>query len=225
MPAIVPHSFLFRFSFPIGRADDIPKSGKRLLNLGPEFALPDLGELHDKPPFGDVRLAWNDDGLGISVEVRGKRNRPNVHKHLVEATDGLQVWIDTRNTQSIHRASRFCHHFCFAPLGEGAGGDKPFGVQLPIQQARENAPLAPKGSLTASSELYKDGYLLEAFLPREQLHGFDPVADRENGQPTRLGFFYRIRDIELGSQILSADSTFPYDRDPSLWSTLELVVD
>ena len=39
----------------------------------------------------------------------------------------------------------------------------------------------------------------------------------------RLGFFYAVRDMELGEQLLGVDAEFPYWEDPSLWSVLELV--
>ena len=85
-----------------------------------------------------------------------------------------------------------------------------------------SAPLAAKGSLLVHAEMLDDGYRLEAWLRRDQLQGFDPVADREAGTPTRLGFYFVIRDSELGDQTLSVDDRFPFAYDPSLWGTLEL---
>lgn len=222
MAEVVPYPLLFRFAFPIRRLDAIPKSGKRLLDLGPEFVLPDLSELQSARPTGELRIAWNDEGLGFSVSVREKQNDPEADERMPTQGDGLQVWLDTRNTQSIHRASRYCHHFCFSPVGGGLNGEKPFGVQLPIAQAREAAPLAAKGSLLVNAEMLDDGYRLEAWLRRDQLQGFDPIADREAGTPTRLGFYFVIRDSELGDQTLSVDDRFPFAYDPSLWGTLEL---
>ena len=49
------------------------------------------------------------------------------------------------------------------------------------------------------------------------LHGFDPE------QNPRLGIYYAVRDTELGEQVLSVGSDFPYAEDPTLWSVLELV--
>jgi len=223
MPEVVPHPFLFRFSFPVRRLDDVPKRGKRLLNLGSEFALPDLSELQGARPTGELRMAWNDEGLGVSVLVRGKSREPEGDSRTPTMADGLQLWLDTRNTQTVHRATRFCHHFCFAPVGGGLNGEQPFGLQLPIAQAREVTPLAATGSLLVNAELLSDGYRLEAWLQRDQLHGFDPAADREAGTPTRLGFFFMIRDSERGDQTLTVDDRFPFAYDPSLWSTLELI--
>ena len=59
------------------------------------------------------------------------------------------------------------------------------------------------------------GYRLEAFLPAAVLNGYDPE------QNSRLGFFYAVRDSELGEQVLSGDASFPYPEDPSLWSVLD----
>jgi hypothetical protein len=223
MTTVVPHPFLFRFCFRVRRQEDLPRRGRQLLGLPPEYSLPDLSELRGASSFADVRLAWNDDGFGVSVEVRGKRLPLEVDPRAPAFSDGLQIWIDTRNTQTIHRASRFCHHFCLLPTGGGSASDEPFGVQLPIAQARELAPLAAKGSLLVRSTVNSDGYRLEAWLRREQLHGFDPPADREAGSPTRLGFYYLVRDAELGEQPLTVDARFPFAHDPSLWSTLELM--
>lgn len=223
MANVVPPPFLFRFAFPVRRADGLPNSGRPLLGLSAEFALPDLEELRGVPSIGEVRTAWNDDGLGFCVHVRGKKHRPTADQRTPTLPDGVQFWIDTRNTQTIHRASRYCHHFCFAPTGGGRDGKQPFGVQMPIGQARESAPLAAKGSLLVSAERLPDGYRLETWLRRDQLHGFDPAADREAGTPTRLGFYYEIRDRELGDQPLTVDASFPFSYDPSLWCTLELV--
>ena len=58
---------------------------------------------------------------------------------------------------------------------------------------------------------------LEAFLTANVLNGFDPEQNR------RLGFYYAVRDAELGEQVLTIGSEFPYAEDPSLWSVLELV--
>lgn len=223
MPGVVPHPFLFRFAIPIRRLEGIPKRGKRLLDLSSDFQLADLSELQGVRPTGEVRMAWNDEGLGVSLLVRGKRQEPECHSRHPAAADGLQLWLDTRNTQTIHKASRYCHHFCFLPSGGGADGESPLGVQLPIAQAREATPLASKESLSVNAELLSDGYRLEAWLRRDQLQGFDPSADREAGSPTRLGFFFAIRDCELGDQTLSVDASFPFASDPSLWSTLELL--
>ena len=48
------------------------------------------------------------------------------------------------------------------------------------------------------------------------LNGFDPE------QSTRLGFYYAVKDQELGEQTLSVDADFPWAEDPTQWDVLEL---
>lgn len=217
MTAVVPHRFLFRYAIPVQHVSGLPNKGKRLLNLPKRCALPDLSELDGSRSFGELRAAWNAEGLGFSVGVAGKRMPVSCNLAAPAESDGLQVWIDTRNTQSIHRAGRFCHHFCFLPAGAGSNSERPSAVQLPIARAREDAPLADADELPVSVEPRRDGYLLEGWLPASILTGFDPDAN------PLLGFYYYLRDAELGEQFLTVGREFPFDHDPSLWSTLELV--
>jgi hypothetical protein len=49
------------------------------------------------------------------------------------------------------------------------------------------------------------------------LTGFDPVEN------PRIGFTYAVIDRELGDQTFNCAAEFPYQEDPSLWATLELV--
>lgn len=222
MPGLLPHRFLFRYALPVRYERKLPKSGKSLLGLSPEFALPDFGALDKTAPFGQLRLAWNERGLGISVEVAGKRRPPRCEFNAPDTSDGLRVFIDTRDTQNIHRASRYCHQFGLFPCGNSPSGKMtasrdPWGVQIPILRAREEAPRVSPAEIHVWSAVSKTGYCLETWLPSAVLHGYDPEA-----QP-RLGFYFALRDSELGEQFLCVGADFPFAIDPSLWSTLELV--
>ncbi|HEY2252857.1 MAG TPA: hypothetical protein VGH74_17420, partial [Planctomycetaceae bacterium] len=217
VPGLLPHRFLFRYALPIRYESKLPRSGKRLLDLSGDFALPDFGGLDNAISFGQLRLAWNERGLGISLEVKGKRRPPICEPHAPESADGLRVYIDTRNTQNIHRASRYCHQFGLFPCGALTGTRNPWAVQIPILRAREEASLANPGTIRVWSVLSKTGYCLETWLPAAVLYGYDSEA-----QP-RLGFYFALRDAELGEQFLSVGADFPFAIDPSLWSTLELV--
>jgi hypothetical protein len=102
------------------------------------------------------------------------------------------------------------------PAGGGTDRDEPAFVQTKINRALQDAPISPASAVLFRSQPVKGGYLLEAFLPAAVLHGFDPEQNR------RLGFYYAVRDAELGEQVLSVGSDFPYWEDPSLWSVLQL---
>ncbi|MGQ0634304.1 MAG: hypothetical protein ACT4QC_06825 [Planctomycetaceae bacterium] len=217
MPDLLPHRFLFRYSFPLRYEAKLPRGGKNLLALPDSCRLPDLGALDDAQPFGDVRLAWNNSGLGVSLEVRGKKQPLQCDPATPDLCDGLQVWVDTRSTQTIHRASRFCHSFCLLPTGGGRGKKEPVAVPLAIARAKENGPLCDPADVQVASQVTAGGYRLDAWLPAKALYGYDPEA-----QP-RLGFYYFLRDAELGGQFLTVGPEFPFAYDPSLWSVLELV--
>lgn len=217
MSATVPHRFLFRYSFPVNNVPKLPGKRGKLLNLPKACLLPDVGELDGVQSFAELRVAWNEAGIGVSVDVRGKQHPPVGRVDAPTEPDGVQIWIDTRDTQSIHRASRFCHHFCVLPSGGGSAGDEPYAVQLPIARASGDAPLAEPEQLLTAVETRKDGYRIEVWLPTEVLNGYDPAASG------RLGFYYLVRDSELGDQFLSVGPEFPFAHDPSMWSTLELV--
>src|SRR5262249_37734342 len=116
-----------------------------------------------------------------------------------------------------HRASRYCHQFHFLPTGGGPDHDEPVFVQSKINRALQDAPLASANAVPFRCTPKKGGYLVEGFLPAAALNGFDPEQSR------RLGVYYLVRDAELGEQVLSVGSEFPYWEDPSLWSVLELV--
>jgi hypothetical protein len=221
---VVPHRFLFRFSFPVR---EVEPSGaqKPFLALDKTPPLPDLGALDAAPPFATLRAGWNEAGLGFRLEVSGKKMPVFVDSGDPTESDGLQLWIDTRNTQSIHRATRFCHHFAFWPIPDhwAKGGGKRSTAnalagtqQLAIALAKEDASMSRAGLLKAVSRPTQDGYELEIWIPAECLQGYD----RESNP--LLGFYYCVRDAELGEQFLTVGREFPFDHDPSLWATLEL---
>ena len=212
--------FLFRFSVPVARRSPIWKPGGieldesyRLLNL----AELDAGSESRERTFADVRMAWAPEGLLFNVRVAGKSQPPWCRDSRWEDSDGLQLWIDTRATLNIHRASRYCHRFVFLPSGGGSGQTEPLADQLLINRARENArPVRPR-ELQAVSKFNKNGYWLAAFVPAIALGGYDPQQQRQ------LGLTYSIIDRELGLQTFAAGPPFPYDEDPTCWAMVDLV--
>jgi hypothetical protein len=215
MSSLLPHRFLFRYALPVCYDGKLPRPGKKLLGLSADFALADFAELDEAPSIGHLRLAWNEKGLGISVEVKGKKRPLQCDSRSPETSDGLRVFIDTRNTQNIHRASRYCQQFYLLPA-DGPGEPDPVCVPVPIMRAREEAPRPNLAEIRLAADASKSGYLVEAWLPASVLFGYDPEA-----QP-RLGFYYALHDAELGDQYLTVGPDFPFAVDPSLWCTLEL---
>jgi hypothetical protein len=208
-------TMLFRFAAPCLYASELWSAGG--IQLAEKYRLPCFGELEGKQPFADLHLAWSERGLSLNVAVRGKEQPPWCRDSKIEDSDGVQVWIDTRNTQNIHRAGRFCHRFAFLPVGSGRRLDEPMAALLAINRAKESPREIDPRQLRVRAERMTDGYRLEVHLPAETLTGFSP-AD----QPA-IGFTYAVIDRELGWQTFTVGQELPFAEDPSLWGTLDLV--
>lgn len=208
-------TFLFRFAAPCHRMETLwSASGTK---LSEQHQIPCFAQLQGARTFAELRMGWNADGLALWLEVRGKQQAPWCRPTRVEDSDGLQVWIDTRDTHNVHRAGRFCHRYILMPGGGGKSLNDPAAQLLPINRCREMPKIVDNRLLKVRSEKLRDGYRLEAMIPGEALTGWDPV------EHTRLGFTYAVIDRELGTQTFSVGTEFPFDEDPSLWGTLELV--
>jgi hypothetical protein len=212
---LISPTMLFRFAAPCWRTDERWSAGG--IKLGDQHRLPCFAELSGAKPFADVRLGWNEQGIALNVEVSGKQQPPWCRDSRIDDSDGVQFWIDTRNTQNIHRAGRFCHRFALLPVGSGRKLDEPVAVLLAINRAKESPREIEPGSLKLRCQRTPAGYKLEGFIPAAALTGYSP-AD----QPA-LGFSYAVIDRELGWQTFTVGPEFPFVEDPSLWGTLELV--
>lgn len=213
---LLPQSFWFRVAPSCPRIEAIPRPAGRLLDLPASCDLPDFGELAGLASWAKVRAAYHAGGLGLSFEVTGKAGPISPEPGRPSGVDGIQVWVDTRDTRNVHRATRFCHRFV-ASIVPGKGRALTVEVaQKPIARAVVDAPSASAGLVDARAERTLDGWRLELFLPAEALHGFDPEVNR------RLGFCYQVTDPDRGDQHLGVGREFPIGEDPSLWATLTL---
>ncbi len=193
------------------------KFGTPAWQLPTEATLPELGmSLSGQNRFASMRLAVSDTGLFVSVHTTGKRQIPWCRESRVDDSDGLHLWLDTRNARDVHRATRFCHRFVFAPLGRGAKNEQPFASWAPINRARENSRPPSEKLLSIHCKMRPDGYDLFASLSWQALTGFDradfPV----------LGFFMAVVDRECGWQTLGLAPPLPVAEDPSLWLELNV---
>ncbi len=212
---LLPTRFLFRFAADLAYVEKLGEAAPT--ELPAEYRLPNLAELDGERMFADIRAAWNEAGLALSVRVEGKRHPSWCRETKLEDSDGLQLWIDTRATHNIHRATRFCHRFIFLPAGGGRSYNDPVADQLLVDRARENANPVRPGLLKAATEKRVDGYVMSLFIPAAALTGFNPTDH------PKLGFTYYLMDRELGSQYFSMGAEFPFASDPSLWGTLQMV--
>ncbi len=211
---LIDPTFLFRFEISIRRCEAAwaPKG----IKLAEANRLPSFGELAGRPVFADFRLGWSERGLAVHILVTGKRTLPWCRETRLEDSDGVHLWIDTRCSPDIHRATQYCHRFLWMPGGAGPKRDRPMAAAIPIHRARENPRPIPPGQLAVAAAPRHDGYELSGFVPADALTGFSP-AD----QP-RIGLYYAVTDRELGWQTLALGPEYPVTEDPSLWAEASL---
>jgi len=217
MNSIIPPSALFRFRIP---CLELPKLPKQIgdLSLDERYRLPAFSELDSNQPFADVRMAWTRTLLIWQVEVRGKKKKLWCREGRADESDGLHVWLDTRDTKTVQRATQFCHQFAFLPAGGGTLRDRTVAEQIWMAQAGGNPRAFDPGTMRVAAQVEPSAYKLVAALETCQLTGYDPA------ETTRFGFFYQVIDAEKGRQTLSLNpDLYRFADDPSLWATLDLV--
>jgi hypothetical protein len=216
--ALLPQAFWFRIAAPCPRVEEMPlrDKRKRLLELPASCTLPEGARLEGRTPWAEVRIGWNPGGLGIVVQAEGvgdlqlAGDRP-------EGFADVQLWVDTRDTRDVSRATKFCHRFAAALRLREPGWKLLVDVaQKPIARAVADAPMARSGLVESRAELTRTGWTLEVFLPSQALNGFDPETNR------RFGFAYQVSDHVRDDQFLGVGRDFPIGENPGLWSTIEL---
>lgn len=225
---LVDPTLLFEFTIAIARFEPKNRKSKTrkttsksgLSNerwlLSENHVLPHFASLTSHLCHSTVYAAWSEAGLYFMVRVQGKSSLPRFIQPRGGFSDGLRIWIDTRNSPGIHRATRFCHCFHFFPgLPKSSSAakinDLPLGILDEIPRAREHPAAISNGDLEVQSEFTADGYSLWAHIPSQCLTGFSPL------EFDRISLFYDVVDQELGTQSMTLGPELRYAEDPSLW--------
>jgi len=210
----VPKNLSFRYRIPCRQVKGVASVKTK---LDDSYQLPNFSEMEGSKTFADIRMGWGGEGLVVTVEVKGKSKSLWCRESAILESDGLQVWVDTRATHNVHRATRFCHWFIAMPNGGGPRKDKPIGNMLKINRSREDSPTLNRQKVTVESKVSKAGYKRTLFIPSKALAGWDASEHRH------LGFNLAVIDSEFGWQTLAIGPELPISEDPSLWQTIELV--
>ena len=212
----IPQNMLFRYRIDCRRYDE---KWTKMLELPKPAALPNFWTMGRGEPYAEIRLAWSMEGVYVWARVKGKRQTVWSRETQILDSDGIQLWIDTRDTHNVHRATKFCHWIFLSPAGNGVKKDQPIATMLKINRAKEDPPSINRVPIKISSENRKTGYTVSAFIPSLCLSGWNPDEHRQ------LGFNYLVVDRELGHQPLAIGSELPVAEDPSLWSSMRLMDD
>lgn len=218
---IVPPSFLFQYQLSVPRVDGLPKKKGKSLQL-PDAAKVFVPSSLNEGPANEgttgleLKLGWNPDGLAIEIVVRGKKNELAGRRHDLKHSDVVYVFIDTRHTANVHRATEFCTALQILPSDEAAD-DEPTVQFIEIAQQRGTRRQPDAKRVMVSVQNRRDGYQLELWIPATQMPGFDQIEEIGH-----LGFYVVVEDTELGQLPLSIGDDFPVSHDPSTWLQLNL---
>lgn len=213
---IVPPSFLFQYQLTVPRVDGLPKKKGKALQL-PDAARVFVPSALNAGTAGlELKLGWNPDGLAIEIVVRGKKEEPAGRRHDLKNSDVVYIFIDTRHTANVHRATEFCTALQILPRDE-VNDDAPTVqfVEIAQQRGTRRQPDAKRVMLNVLNQ--RDGYQLDVWIPTAQMPGFDQIEEIGH-----LGFYIVVEDTELGQLPLSIGDDFPVTHDPSTWLQLNL---
>lgn len=177
-----------------------------------EYLLLSLDKLTQEEPFAVLHMGWNQNGLYFFVEV--EKPFQDAFYPEVSRGDSVELFIDTRDVKTTGFVTKFSHHFFFLP--QSVDGHK--AGEITRFRAEDAHELCDPQDLHLKSEIKKNGYHLNIFIPTQCLSGYDP------DQFGRLGFTYRVNRLGNPPQHFSVlSSEFKIEQQPSLWSSLNLV--
>jgi hypothetical protein len=213
---LIPNRQVMRFEFPLIRRATHFKLDGSLSGWDDRYLLPNFGALEGLDSWGRVYAAWDEEGLYVACAVDEKNRPVKCVPSQFWKGDNFRVLTDMRDTRHIKRATRFCQHFYFLPTGGGKGGKDPVAGSAKVNRAREDAPLVASAELLIGSQVWPEGWMVEAHIPAKALTGFDP------GQHRRIGLFTMLEDADHGQQYPTAGDDLQWNVDPSTWPTAVL---
>ncbi len=220
----LPSRQLFRFSvFCHGKSPLWTSSGAK---LDEEYRLPDLPGLDHSASGLDVRAAWSDEGLAFAFQLKragttASRSSRSASKEASRSASKegplVRLFIDTRDVRNVHRSGRYCHRFDFHMRDGTSGRLIPIASWRPVPNAKAMPNAVPADALAAIAKPLPDGWILDAFVSRSALTGYDPL------EFPRIGLQYVVHDPIAGTRVFATGEPLPYDSDPSLWAAVELL--
>jgi len=209
-------AWLFDLGFPIQPTNTRLAAAERLeWELGKENSLPAMSSLSGGKQFAEMSVAWSLDGLLFQLTLKQAAGKtPTLPSTSASAkTQLFTIYVDTRWSPGVHRATSFCHRFDFLlnRPSKSTPTLRGHGELTPIQRARAApADIHPK-DISVSTFFKPDGYQIKTFLNGETLTGYAPEEFQE------IGIFYSITDSEWGNQIMARTLQSPFFEDPSVW--------
>jgi hypothetical protein len=212
----LPRRALFQFELPLRQLARRPPLDGTLRGWPKDSRLPAFIELEDQAPFADVYAGWSDDGLFFAFDVPQRTQPLRCDLTNWWKADGLRLCVDTRDARDIRRATRFCHFFYVLPTGGGGDRKAPVVGLHRMSRSKEPPPPVDPSLVKVAVRMAARRYAIEVAVPGACLFGWDPA------EHPRIGIYYKIKDLQHGSQHLTVPDELGWNVDPSTWATAVL---
>lgn len=213
----LPVRSLFRFELSIHHLPKLPPLDGHVGKWESRYLLPALCTVDGQSALADVYAGWNDDGLMFAFDVPGRGEPFEVDEKSWWKGDGLRICVDTRDSRDLKRATRFCHFFYVLPTGGGRDGSAPVAGVHRMSRSKEPPPTVDPSDIRVALHATRRRWGAEVLLPASCLNGWSPAE-----QP-RIGIYYKVQDLRLGAQHLTATDELGWNVDPSTWAIGVLV--
>ena len=176
-----------------------------------KFTLPDTTELLGEDEFAEFKMAWNEDGLIVDVQI----NKPfeDVSYPDFRKGDSLELCIDTRDLKTAGFFHKFCHHFLILPQAVG---------EIQVQEiskfrTEDSHPLCDPSELSVETKFMAKEFRMQIKISKEALYGFEPQTCK------KIGFTYRLNRPGKDPQHFALSSLmYSIEQHPALWASLNL---
>lgn len=193
---------LFKFKFPLHRFKEFP--------LLKQHELSDLTPLNESEYTTPIFVGYDQNGLAFQIHFP-KREFSCFPTNFKEG-DALELFIDTRDNKQANYQTKFCHHFLFYP--EQVEGI--YGKEITRFRGEETHDLANPRSFQVTRREKRGGTIMEIYIPKEALYGYDP------DQFNRIGLTYRLHLKDHGIQLFSTSPQFSIEQNPSFFASFEM---
>ncbi len=165
----------------------------------------------DGEEFAEVAIGWGEEKIQLRIEIDLPFEKSDLNDY--RKVDSVELFFDTRNLKQKTTLGRFCHHFVFfAEPVEGA-----LAHEITRFRGDDVHTLCRSADLLVESIIKLKYTILNIVIPSECLHGYNPIDF------PKIGFSYRINRKNGEPQSFSVSSKEVFvEKNPSLWSTLEL---
>lgn len=223
MTTLPPPSAHFRFAYgvPHGEPSTSSSTGEPFLQPETPAAIVPLKQLDGSGHPLELEVCWNLAGLSLCVPIPLATAQPAAAGRAANSRKfawTLRLWIDTRCTQSVHRATKYCHLFSIKESPEVDTKGQMLVELLKIEQSRETPPLKGIDGIRAKWIPNPEAAdrKLALWIPADCMYGFAPADSPQLGFHAALS----LDDGEL--RLLALNQEFPAGSDPSLWQVLNL---